>query len=31
VAGVVRRASDAQFVGGATVRLMADKKVKLVA
>jgi len=24
---VVRRASDAQFVGGATVRLMADKKV----
>ncbi len=25
--GVVRRASDASYVGGATVRLMADKKV----
>ncbi len=27
VRGVVRRASDAKFVAGATVRLMADKKV----
>jgi hypothetical protein len=27
VRGVVRRASDAAFVSGATVRLMADKKV----
>jgi len=27
LSGVVRRASDASFVGGATVRLMADKKV----
>ncbi len=27
VRGVVRRASDAAFVAGATVRLMADKKV----
>jgi len=27
VAGVIRRASNAAFVGGATVRLMADKKV----
>ena len=31
LAGVIRRASDANFVGGATVRLMADKKVKPVA
>ena len=27
VIGVVRRASDASFVAGATVRLLADKKV----
>jgi hypothetical protein len=27
VQGVVRRASDASYVAGATVRLMADKKV----